>query len=418
MFETIRNIWKVEDLRKKIIFTILMLLVYRLGAHIPVPGIQEEVIRSFIDKGALLGFFDTLSGKAFSNFSIFAMGIVPYINASIILQLLSIVIPKLEELGKQGAEGRRKISQYTRYLTVALALIQAIGLSYGLRSAMDTIGFKSYLIVAMTLTAGTAFVMWLGEQITDKGIGNGISLIIFAGIVVSFPNMIQRVYELVKTSTMNIFMGVLLVAIILIMIIGIVFVTEGQRKIPVQYAKRVVGRKMYGGQSTFIPLRVNQAGVIPVIFASSILMFPMTIAGFLPNNGFARVVSNALRTDGWLYPVLYTLLIVAFTYFYTAISFNPQDLSDNMKKYGGFIPGIRPGYPTTQYLTKVLNRITLIGGLFLAIISVIPNIIMSTTALQISFGGTSLLIAVGVALETMKQIESQLTMRHYKGFMK
>lgn len=418
MLENVRNMWKIEDLRKKIIFTLLMIVVYRLGAYIPVPGIDVSVIQAYINQGALLGFLDVMAGGALSNFSIFAMGISPYINASIILTLLTVVIPKLEALSKEGAEGRKKISQYTRYLTVVLGLVQAIGLTIGLKSAMTNPGAITYIIVISTLTAGTAFIMWLGEQITDKGIGNGISIIIFTSVVSSFPSMFVKVFSLVAADMVNIIVAVAFVLFALLSVVGIIFVTQGQRKIPVQYAKRVVGRKMYGGQSTFIPLKVNQAGVIPVIFASSLLMFPLTIAGFLPNNKVATAISNALSPSGWLYIVLYMLLILGFTYFYTAITFNPQDLSDNMKKYGGFIPGIRPGKPTTMYLNKVMNRITLVGALFLAVIAIIPNVLFYRTALNISFGGTSLLIAIGVALETMKQIESQMTMRHYKGFMK
>ncbi len=418
MIESIKNMWKIVDLRKKILFTLAMIVIYRLGAYIPVPGIDVEVIRQYINQGALLGFLDVMSGGALNNFSIFAMGISPYINASIILTLLTIAIPALERISKEGVEGRKKISQYTRYLTVVLGLVQAIGLTIGLRSAMIEPGWTTYIIMITTLTAGTAFIMWLGEQITDKGVGNGISIIIFASVVSTLPSMFVRVFSLVAANAVNIFLAIAFVVFAIVTVVGIVFITQGQRKIPVQYAKRVVGRKMYGGQSTFIPLKVNQSGVIPVIFASSLLLFPVTIAGFFPSNGVANAISNFLDPSGVWYSVIYVLLIIAFTYFYTSITFNPIDMADNMKQNGGFIPGVRPGKPTSSYLMRVMNRVTLVGGAFLALVAIVPNFLFYSTSLNIAFGGTSLLIAIGVALETMKQIESQMTMRHYKGFMK
>jgi len=418
MFEAVRNAWKIEDLRKKIIFTLLMIVVFRLGCYIPVPGIDSSVIATYINSSTLFGFMDVMSGGALSSFSIFAMGITPYINSSIILTLLTVVIPALERISKEGAEGRKKISQITRYLTVGLGLLQAVGMTVGFRNAVTNPGIWTYLVIVMTLCAGTAFVMWIGEQITDKGLGNGISIIIFAGIISSFPSMFVQVIALVFVNPINIIWAVLFFIFAALTVVGMIAVTQGQRKIPVQYAKRVVGRKMFGGQSTFLPLKVNQAGVIPVIFASSLLMFPATIAVFLPKSKFAVGLSNALSPDGWLYFILYVGLIIAFTYFYTAITFNPDEMSDNLKKYGGFIPGVRAGYATTKYLKKVMSRVTLVGAIFLAVIAVVPNILYYRTVLQINFGGTSMLIAVGVALELMNQIESQMTMRHYKGFMK
>ncbi|MGI6225182.1 MAG: preprotein translocase subunit SecY [Peptococcales bacterium] len=418
MLQALRSALKIGDLRQKIIFTLMMFLVFRIGAHIPVPGINLDVIAELIAKGQLLGFFDVISGGAFKNFSIFAMSITPYINASIIMQLLTVVVPYLERLAKEGAEGRKKIVEYTRYLTVILGFIQAIGISFGLRSALLDTSFFSILLIALTLTAGTAFLMWLGEMITEKGIGNGISLIIFAGIVSRLPAGLAAMYAYVKAGTTNILVVLLFAIVALAVIVGIVAIQEGQRRIPVQYAKRVVGRKVYGGQSTHIPIKVNSAGVIPVIFAMSILMFPGTIASWFPNNGFAVWVTNVFNPQTFMYNFLYAMFILFFTYFYSAITFNPVDVADNIKKYGGFIPGLRPGRPTSDYIAKVMNRITLVGAIFLAGIAVLPTILISTTQLPIYFGGTALLIVVGVALETMKQLEASLLMRHYEGFMK
>lgn len=418
MLQALRGALKIADLRKKITFTLLMFLVFRIGAHIPVPGINLDVIAELIGKGQLLGFFDVISGGAFRNFSIFAMSITPYINASIIMQLLTVVVPHLERLAKEGAEGRKKIVEYTRYLTVILGFIQAIGISVGLKSALLDSSFGSIILIALTLTAGTAFLMWLGEMITEKGIGNGISLIIFAGIVSKLPSGLAAIYTYVKAGTTNILVVLLFAIIALAVIVGIVAIQEGQRRIPVQYAKRVVGRKVYGGQSTHIPIKVNSAGVIPVIFAMSILMFPGTIASWFPNNSFAVWVANAFNFQSFFYNLLYATFIIFFTYFYSAITFNPMDVADNIKKYGGFIPGLRPGRPTSDYISKVMNRITLVGAFFLAGIAVLPTILISTTQLPVYFGGTALLIVVGVALETMKQLESSLLMRHYEGFMK
>ncbi len=418
MLEGLKAALKVTELRKKILFTVAMLLVFRIGIFIPVPGIDQEVMADFVAGGSLLGFFDVISGGAFSNFSIFAMSITPYINASIIMQLLTIVIPALERLSKEGEEGRRKITQITRYFTVVLAFVQGIGMGIGLRSALLNPGALTYLFVAITLTAGTAFLMWLGEQITDKGIGNGISLLIFAGIVSRIPAGITSIIDYWKVGTINILNILLFIVIALLVVAGIVAVHEGQRRIPVQYAKRVVGRKVYGGQSTHIPLKVNQAGVIPVIFASSLLLLPETICQWFVGHRFADWYISAFGWGTVMHSILYALLIIAFTYFYSAIIMNPVDVADNVRKNGGFIPGLRPGKPTADYITRVMNRITLAGALFLALIAILPNFIISATGVNISFGGTALLIAVGVALDTMKQIESHLLMRSYEGFIK
>lgn len=423
MLGALKSSLKAGDLRKRILFTLMMFFVFRIGAHIPTPGINTDAIEALIKGGAgnILGFFDVISGGAFKRFSIFAMSITPYINASIIMQLLTVVIPKLEKLQKEGEEGRKKITQYIRYATIALGFIQALGMAFTLRAAgaLTNPGIGSYLMIAVTLTAGTAFLMWLGEQITEKGIGNGISLLIFAGIVASLPGALYRIYESVVAGTVNIFSVILLVVIAALVIAAIVAVNEGQRRIPVQYAKRVVGRRVYGGQSTHIPLKVNQAGVIPVIFASSILLFPSTVAQFFPNNAVSQWITDVFRWGGPTHTIMYALLIIFFTYFYTAITFNPMDVADNMKKYGGFIPGLRPGRPTAEYLDKILTRVTLSGAIFLALIAVLPTFVLLTTKIQnVYFGGTGLLIVVGVALETMKQIESHLLMRHYQGFMK
>lgn len=422
MLGAFKSSLKAGDLRKRILFTLLMFLIFRIGAHIPVPGINAAAMEALIKGGGnILGFFDVISGGAFKRFSIFAMSITPYINASIIMQLLTVVVPKLEQLSKEGEEGRKKITQYTRYGTVILGFIQSLGMAFTLKAsgALLNASIGEYLIIAITLTAGTAFLMWLGEQITEKGIGNGISLIIFAGIVSAIPGGLYNIYNALKAGTINFFSVILLVIIAAVVIAAVVAVNEGQRRIPVQYAKRVVGRRVYGGQSTHIPLKVNQAGVIPVIFASSILMFPTTIANFFHGRPVADWIVNTFRWGGPTQTILYALFIIFFTYFYTAITFNPMDVADNMRKYGGFIPGLRPGKPTAEFLDKILTRVTLSGAVFLALIAILPTFVLATTKIQnIYFGGTSLLIVVGVALETMKQIESHLLMRHYQGFMK
>ncbi|MGI6728534.1 MAG: preprotein translocase subunit SecY [Anaerovoracaceae bacterium] len=424
MLRTIARAWKITDIRKKIIFTLLMLLVFRLGSNIPVPGIDRSILNEvFAGDMGLLSLFDLFSGGAFSNFTIFALSITPYITASIILQLLTIAVPQLEALAKEGAEGRKKIAQYTRYLTVILAFIQAIGLSVGLfREAVTDKSFFSISVIVLTLSAGTAFLMWLGEQINENGIGNGISLIIFGGIIARAPSAVHSTWLSYKAGEVGLLSILLFVLFALVVVIGIILVQQGQRKIPVQYAKRVVGRKMYGGQSTHIPMKVNQAGVIPVIFALSLLQFPLTITYFLPGTGFSEFVTKWLSPAGspgvWIYALFNIILIIFFTYFYTAVTFNPMDVANNMKANGGFIPGIRPGRPTVEYLNKVMTRITFVGAVFLAAVATLPTFIQEFSALKIGFGGTSLLIAVGVALDTMKQLENQMVMRNYQGFLK
>ncbi|BBB91379.1 MAG TPA: preprotein translocase subunit SecY [Methylomusa anaerophila] len=418
MLSELSNVFKITELRQKIVFTLIMFFVFRLGTHIPVPGVNAAVIEQLFTSGNLFGLLDLFSGGALSKFSIFAMSITPYINASIIMQLLTIVVPKFEQWAKEGEEGRKKITQITRYGTVLLGFIQAIGMAVGLNAAIIRPGIGSVLLIAITLTAGTTFLMWLGEQITEKGIGNGISLIIFAGIVSRLPDGLYVIYQYFTAGTINFFNLILFLIIAIAMIVFVIAIQQGQRKIPVQYAKRVVGRKMYGGHSTHIPLKVNQAGVIPIIFASSVLMFPVTIAQFIQVE-WVKTVAGWFAWGTPLQTTLYALLIIFFTYFYTAVTMNISDMAENMKKHGGFIPGLRPGKPTADYLDRVMTRITLAGSIFLAIIAILPNFVAAATNIQgVYFGGTALLIVVGVALDTMKQIEAHVLMRHYQGFMK
>jgi len=418
VLSALSNVLKITELRQKIVFTLAMFLVFRAGTHIPVPGVNAAVIEQLFTSGNLFGLMDLISGGALSKFSVFAMSITPYINASIIMQLLTVVVPKLEQWSKEGEEGRKKITQIIRYGTVLLGFIQAIGMAFGLRSAIINPGIGSILLIALTLTAGTTFLMWLGEQITDKGIGNGISLIIFAGIVSRLPDGMLVIYDYLTKGTINAFNLVLFLVIAVVMIVFVIAIQQGQRKIPVQYAKRVVGRKMYGGHTTHIPLKVNQAGVIPIIFASSVLMFPVTMAQFI-NIDWVKTVAEWFAWGTALNTALYVLLIIFFTYFYTAVTLNISDMAENMKKYGGFIPGLRPGKPTADYLDRVMTRITLAGAVFLAVIAIMPNLVVWGTGIQgVYFGGTALLIVVGVALDTMKQIEALILMRHYQGFMK
>jgi len=418
VLSALSNILKITELRQKVVFTLAMFLVFRAGTHIPVPGVDVSVIEQMFNTGNLFGLLDLFSGGALSKFSVFAMSITPYINASIIMQLLTVVVPKFEQWAKEGEEGRKKITQITRYGTVLLGFIQAIGMSIGLKSAIINPGIGSILLIALTLTAGTTFLMWLGEQITEKGIGNGISLIIFAGIVSRIPDGVHVIYQYLVADTINLFNVLLFVLIGLAMIVLVIAISQGQRKIPVQYAKRVVGRKTYGGHSTHIPLKVNQAGVIPIIFASSVLMFPVTIAQFV-DIPWVKTVAGWFAWGTPLQTFLYAVLILFFTYFYTAVTLNISDMAENMKKYGGFIPGLRPGKPTADYLDRVMTRITLAGSVFLAIIAIVPNFIAAVTNIPgVYFGGTALLIVVGVALDTMKQIEALVLMRHYQGFMK
>ena len=393
-------------------------MVFRLGTHIPVPGVNAEVIEQLFNSGSLFGMLDLFAGGALSKFSIFAMSITPYINASIIMQLLTVVVPTFESWSKEGEEGRKKISKITRYGTVILGFVQATGMAYGLKDAIINPSIGSILLIALTLTAGTTFLMWLGEQITEKGIGNGISLIIFAGIVSSLPKGIGVIYKYLQAGTISYFNVALFLIIAIAMIVLVIAIQQGQRRIPVQYAKRVVGRKMYGGHSTHIPLKVNQAGVIPIIFASSVLMFPVTIAQFI-NIPWVKTLAGYFAWGTPLQTVLYALMIVFFTYFYTAVTLNISDMAENLKKYGGFIPGLRPGKPTADYLDRVMTRITLAGAVFLAFIAILPNFVAAITHIEgVYFGGTALLIIVGVALDTMKQIEAMVLMRHYQGFMK
>ena len=398
----------------------MMFAVFRAGIHIPVPGVDASVIESLFTSGNLFGLLDLFAGGALSKFSIFAMSITPYINASIIMQLLQAVVPQFEAWSKDGEEGRKKIAKVTRYGTVVLGFVQAFGMAFALRanSALVNNDILSVFVVAIILTAGTCLLMWIGEQITAYGIGNGISLIIFAGIVARLPGGLQTIYQYIQTGTINMFQAFLFAVIAIAMIAVVVAVTQGQRRIPIQYAKRVVGRKMYGGHSTFLPLKVNQAGVIPIIFASSVLMFPVTIAQFIEND-FVHKIADLFTWGTPLQTALYAILIFIFTYFYTAISINITDMADNMKKYGGFIPGIRAGKPTADYVDNVMTKITLAGAVFLAIVAIIPNFLGTITGVQgVYFGGTALLIVVGVALDTMQQIESLMVTRHYKGFVK
>ena len=398
----------------------MMFAVFRAGIHIPVPGVDASVIESLFTSGNLFGLLDLFAGGALSKFSIFAMSITPYINASIIMQLLQAVVPQFEAWSKDGEEGRKKIAKVTRYGTVVLGFVQAFGMAFALRanSALVNNDILSVFVVAIILTAGTCLLMWIGEQITAYGIGNGISLIIFAGIVARLPDGLQTIYQYIQTGTINMFQAFLFAVIAIAMIAVVVAVTQGQRRIPIQYAKRVVGRKMYGGHSTFLPLKVNQAGVIPIIFASSVLMFPVTIAQFIDNE-YVHKIADLFTWGTPLQTALYALLIFIFTYFYTAISINITDMADNMKKYGGFIPGIRAGKPTADYVDNVMTKITLAGAVFLAVVAIIPNFLGSITGVQgVYFGGTALLIVVGVALDTMQQIESLMVTRHYKGFVK
>ncbi len=455
MLQSLRNIWDVPDLRKRVLFTLGLLAVYRLGNHVPTPGINAQALIDFFEqnRGNWFGLVDMFSGGNLARVTIFALGIMPYISASIILQLLTVVWPYLEKLSKEGELGRRKITQYTRYGTILLSIIQSLGIAAYLERMtvsqnfriVDSPGLGFKLMTVITLTTGTAFIMWLGEQITERGIGNGMSLLIFAGIVVGFPRALLDTVQRIGRSDLSLFAALILVTMMVVVVGVIVFVERGQRRITVQYAKRVVGRRMYGGQSTHLPLRVNTSGVIPVIFASSIIAFPQTIASFFQaNNPWMRALSEQLTWGMPLYNLLYISFIIFFCYFYTAIVFNPDDVAENMRKYGGFIPGIRPGKKTAEYLDHILGRITFGGAIYLAIIAILPEFLYTgfkvapipvigapldmfltenglawvTEGLGVNFyfGGTSLLIVVGVAMDTVAQVEAQLIMRHYEGF--
>ncbi len=418
MASALDNLVKATELRKRVLFTLAMFIVFRAGTQIPVPGVNAAMIERLFTSGNLFGLLDLFSGGALSKFSIFAMSITPYINASIITQLLTVVIPTLEEYSKEGAEGAKKINKINRYAAVGLGVIQALGMTYGLRVAVNNPDAFSFALIVLTLTAGSLLLMWIGEQITAKGIGNGISLIIFAGIISRLPNGLAVIGRYLQAGTVNVFNVLIFAALAILMVMFVVAITVAYRKIPIQYAKRIVGRKMYGGHSSYIPLKVNQAGVMPIIFASSVLMFPVTIAQFIKIPWIQKIASY-LAWGTPLQTTLYILLILFFTYFYTAVSLNIPEMSDNIKKYGGFIPGLRPGEPTTDYLDRVMNRITLAGAVFLAFIAIMPNLIVWLTGISgVYFGGTALLIVVGVALDTMKQVESLTLMRHYQGFMK
>jgi len=421
-----QNITRVPELKKRILVTGLLLVVYRIGIHIPTPGIDNLALKAVFESqaGTLFGLIDMFSGGALARFSIFTLGIMPYISSSIILQLLTVVIPQLEKLSKEGELGRRKITQYTRYGTIVLSVIQGMGIAVGLESVSAGAGSVVYhpgwafrIMTVITLTSGTAFLMWLGEQITERGIGNGISLIIFAGIVARFPSGLVRTVTLVRTGEMNLFAGLFLLALMVGVVAIIIYFERAHRRIPVQYARRIVGRKVYGGQSTHLPLKVNTAGVIPPIFASSILLFPATIASFI-KHPITRTISDALTPGRVGYELLFVTFIIFFCYFYTAVTFNPVDVADNMKKYGGFVPGIRPGKKTAEYIDKILTRITLGGAIYVSVICVLPSILIARFNVPFYFGGTGLLIVVGVAMDTVQQIESHLITRHYEGFLK
>ena len=425
MLETLKNAWKIPQLRQKILFTVIMLMIFRLGSVIPVPGMSKDALKALVagDQGGVFGMLNTITGNAFQSATIFAMGIVPYINASIIMQLLTVAIPSLERLQKEGEEGRKVIGQYMRYGTVVLGGIQAIALTISLKNAVvGGLNPFSFITIIFSFTAGTAFLMWLGEQITENGIGNGISLIIFAGIISRGPDGVGSVISYLG-NVQSIIGKIALVSVIVVafvaIIVAVIWVQQAERRIPVQYAKKVVGRKVYGGQSTHIPMKVNLAGVMPIIFAMSLMMFPSTIISFFfasSTNGIVTFFKTAPGTP--MYALIDGIFIVGFTFFYTMIYFNPVEVSNNLKKNGGFIPGIRPGKPTIDYISKVLNRITLFGGLFLAAISILPTFLTMITSFRgVWFAGTSVLILVGVALETIKQMESQMLMRHYKGFL-
>jgi preprotein translocase subunit SecY len=455
MLQSLRNIWDIPDLRKRVLFTLGLLAVYRLGNHVPTPGINAQALIDFFEqnKANWFGLVDMFSGGNLARVTVFALGIMPYISASIILQLLTVVWPYLEKLSKEGELGRRKITQYTRYGTVLLSIVQSLGIAVYLERMtlnesfriVEHPGLAFKLMTVLTLTTGTAFVMWLGEQITERGIGNGMSLLIFAGIVVGFPRGLLSTVDMIRRGELGLLAAILLVIMMVLVVAAIVFVERGQRRITVQYAKRVVGRRMYGGQSTHLPLRVNTSGVIPVIFASSIIAFPQTIASFFQaNNPWMRAVSEQLQWGMPLYNLLYVSFIIFFCYFYTAIVFNPDDVAENMRKYGGFIPGIRPGKRTAEYLDHILGRITFGGAIYLALVAILPEFLITgirvapipligppldafltennlgwiTEGLHLNFyfGGTSLLIIVGVAMDTVAQVEAQLIMRHYDGF--
>ena len=418
MLETLKNAWKIADLRKKILYTLGMLLIYRLLCYVPTPGVNTSMISSALEKYSLLGFINSMTGSDLSNYTIMAMGITPYINASIIMQLLCVAIPKLEELQKEGEEGRKKIAQITRYVTVGLGFVQAIALTIGLR-ANATGGFLGLLTIGMCLAAGTAIAMWMGERITENGIGNGISLLIFAGIISNLARSVgTNIYNLFAAPEAVNGAGLIAsVIVFIILVVGIVLVDLAERRIRIQYAKRMVGRRMYGGQSTHIPLKLNASGVLPLIFANAIMQFPATILAFFPNSGANQWWTRHVSSTHALYQIIFALMIFGFTFFYSEISFNPVEIAKNIQNNGGMIPGIRQGKPTSDYIKKITRRITTFGAIYLAILAVIPMIIYSIAGVSLPFAASSLLIAVSVAMETMRELESQMLMRHYKGFL-
>ncbi len=423
----VKNITSIPELNRRIFFTLVFLAIYRVGVFIPTPGVDSQALAGFFNqaKGTLLDFIVMFTGGALKRFSVFALGIMPYISASIILQLLTVVVPHLEKLSKEGESGRKVITQYTRYGTIGLSIIQGLGISIGLESMKGpagepivlAAGWYFRIMTIITLTSGTAFIMWLGEQITERGIGNGISLIIFAGIVANMPSAVYSTYSLVRAGEMSVILVLALIIFMICIVAFILFMETGHRRIPVQYPKRVVGRKMYSGQSTHLPLKVNTAGVIPPIFASSIIIFPATIVNFI-DLPWMKSIADSLNPGGLIYNLIFVVAIIFFTYFYTAIQFNPSDVADNLKKYGGFVPGIRPGPNTAEYLDKVLSRLTLWGALYLSIVCVLPMILISRFNVPFYFGGTALLIVVGVALDTVQQMESHMLARSYDGLLK
>ncbi len=427
MIEAFQNIFKIPELKKKVLFSLAMLAVYRVGCHIPTPGIDAQALSSFFKaaQGTLLGMFDMFSGGALEKLTVFALGIMPYISSSIIFQLLTVVLPAIEKLSKEGDAGRKKIIQYTRYGTIVLAVVQAFGISIGLEAmrgpagelVVPSPGWSFRLMTVITLTAGTAFIMWLGEQMSEKGIGNGISLIIFAGIVARIPTALGNSFRLIKTGELSLFVLLLIAAVMFAVIAAVVFMERGQRRIPIHYAKRVVGLKTVGAQSSHLPLKVNMAGVIPPIFASSIIMFPATVGNFI-DVPWVQAASKQLAPGNWLYEILFVAFIVFFCYFYTAVTFNPVDVADNVKKQGGYVPGIRPGKETSDFLDAVLTKLTFAGAIYISAVCVLPSILIGKFNLPFYFGGTSLLIAVGVGMDTLAQIEAHLITRSYEGFMK
>ncbi|WP_035292504.1 preprotein translocase subunit SecY [Clostridium sp. KNHs214] len=424
MLSTLRNAWKVKELKQRMIFTLLMIAIFRMGNFIPVPGIDTSKLTTLAKSGTLFGFYDLLSGGAFSRFSIFAMGVTPYINASIIMQLLTFAIPSLESLSKEGEEGRKKIQNYTKAFSIVLGFLQAFGTyaiitGYG---ALKPMSAFNIFVIMLTLTAASTFLMWLGEKITVKGLGNGVSVLIFVNIISRLPQTVFKLSELESTGSVNIIQIIVFVAVSLLLLVGVVVTNKGERRVPVQYAGKTTGRKMMKGGSSHIPISMSSSGVIAIIFAMSVMQFPATIAEFIPNSKFATFIHgpySLFKPNSWQYAVMYAILIIFFSWFYTEITFKPDEMAENMHKSSGFIPGIRPGKPTQEFLEKVLLRVSIIGGVFASIIAVLPIIIDGYTSFKgISFGGTALLIEVGVALDTMRQLESQLVMRHYKGFLK